>query len=106
MIRRQFIKLATLTGAGGLATLGTLDALETPAMQPTETVTWRVRGFTCTTCAIGLKVMLQHQNGVASADASYPDGTVTIQYEPAVVTKSALRSFITGLGFTVDEQKG
>ncbi len=82
MIRRQFIKLATLTGAGGLATLGTLDTFETSGLQPTHTVTWSVRGFTCTTCAIGLKVMLRHQKGVASAEASYPDATVTIQYEP------------------------
>jgi Cu+-exporting ATPase len=106
MIRRQFIKLATLTGAGGLATLGTLDAPETHGTQLTHIVKWRVRGFTCPTCATGLKVMLRDQKGVTSTDASYPDATVTIQYEPAVLSESTLRSFITGLGFTVDEQKG
>lgn len=106
MIRRQFIKLATLTGAGGIATLAPLDSLEKAGAQPTQTVTWRVQGFTCATCAIGLKVMLRHQKGVTSSDASYPDATVTIQYEPAIVSESALRSYITGLGFTVGEQKG
>ena len=106
MIRRQFIKLATLTGAGGLAALGPLDVIEASSTQPTQTVTWRVQGFTCTTCAIGLKVMLRHQKGVTSTDASYPNATVTIQYEPEVVSEATLRSFITGLGFTVTEQKG
>jgi copper chaperone CopZ len=106
MIRRQFIKLATLTGAGGLASLGTLDTFETPGIQPTQTVTWSVRGFTCTTCAVGLKVMLRHQAGVTFSDASYPNATVTIQYEPEVVSEATLRSFITGLGFTVTEPKG
>ncbi|MGB0122999.1 MAG: heavy metal-associated domain-containing protein [Silvibacterium sp.] len=103
MIRRQFIKLATLTGATGLASLSALDALET---NYTKTVTWRVRGFTCVTCAVGLEVMLRRQKGVKSAEASYPDATVTIQFHPELVSEASLRSFITDIGFTADEQKG
>jgi anaerobic selenocysteine-containing dehydrogenase len=95
MIRRQFIKLATLTGATGLAALGTLDALEnkgpmhaqnTPDDQNTKTVTWRVHGFTCVTCALGLQVMLQQQKGVQFAQAAYPGGMVTVQFRPDEVS--------------------
>lgn len=103
MIRRQFIKLATLTGATGLASLSALDALET---KDTKSVTWRVRGFTCVTCAVGLEVMLRRQKGVKSAEASYPDATVTIQFHPELVSEASLRSFITDIGFSADEQKG
>ncbi len=80
-----------------------LDALET---KDTKTVTWRVRGFTCVTCAVGLEVMLRRQKGVKSAEASYPDATVTIQFHPELVSEASLRSFITDIGFTADEQKG
>lgn len=103
MIRRQFIKLATLTGVTGLASLSALDALET---KDTKTVTWRVHGFTCVTCAVGLETMLRQQKGVKSAEASYPMATVTIQFHPELVSEASLRSFITDIGFTADEQKG
>lgn len=103
MIRRQFIKMASLAGATSLATLGTLDALDHSV---TKTVTWRIRGFTCITCAVGLEVMLRRQKGVKSAQASYPDATVTIQFHPELVSEAALRSFITDIGFTAEEQKG
>jgi len=123
MIRRQFLKLATLTGATGLASLGTLDAFErksktemrNPASAlPTSTVTWRVAGFTCITCAVGLETMLRRQNGVASATASYPRASVTIQFHPDIVSEPSLRSFISELGFsastdiisTAEDQKG
>jgi Cu+-exporting ATPase len=112
MIRRQFIKLATFTGAGGLASLSSLEALESDHVEraittsEVKSITWRVHGFTCVTCAIGLKVMLRQQKGVRVSDASYPDATVTIQYDPGVVHESSLRSYITDLGFTVEEQKG
>jgi anaerobic selenocysteine-containing dehydrogenase len=112
MIRRQFIKLATLTGATGLTSLGAFDALEKKASERAtdakeiKTVLWRIQGFTCITCAVGLEVMLRQQKGVKSADASYPGATVTIQFHPEEVSEASLRSFITGIGFTADEQKG
>jgi copper chaperone CopZ len=112
MIRRQFIKLAALSGATGIASLGALDALETrethTAREATETktVTWRVRGFTCVTCAVGLETMLRQQKGVSSARASYPDAEVTIQFDPGTVSEASLRIFITSIGFSTEEKKG
>jgi len=112
MIRRQFIKFATLTGATGLASMGALIALEkneaknTIDATETKAVTWRVHGFTCVTCAVGLEVMLRQQKGVKSAQASYPNATVTIQFHPETVSEASLRAFITDIGFTADEQKG
>ncbi len=105
MIRRQFIKLATLTGATGLASLGALDAIEKKTESatshlPTETVGWHVAGFTCVTCAVGLETMLRQQKGVVAVAASYPQAHVTIQFHPDRVTEDSLRSFISDLGFT------
>jgi copper chaperone CopZ len=112
MIRRQFIKLATFTGATGLASLGALDALDKNSTRAdlvsphTKTVTWRVRGYTCVTCAVGLETMLRQQKGVQSAEASYQNAAVTIQFHSEVVSEASLRAFITDLGFTAEEEKG
>jgi Cu+-exporting ATPase len=111
MIRRQFIKLATLSGATGIASLGRLSALEkketnsTIAAADMKTVTWRVHGFTCVTCAVGLETMLRQQKGVRSAEASYPNATVTIQYYAERVSEASLRSFIQDIGFTTEAGK-
>lgn len=108
MIRRQFIKLATLTGATGLASFGTLEALRNESgadARRTQTVTWHVRGFTCVTCAVGLETLLRREKGVVSANATYPQGMVAIRYHSDVVSPDKLRSTIAELGFTADENK-
>lgn len=112
MIRRQFIRLAATAGAVGITSLGARTALDRVSekegadMRKTKTVMWRVRGFTCTTCAIGLKVMLRQQKGVKNAEANYPEGTATVQFDPREVSEDALKSYIVGLGFTAEEQEG
>lgn len=112
MIRRKFIKLATLTGATGFASLGALEALRkdpsqgAPDAKDTQTVTWYVRGFTCVTCAVGLETILGRKKGVVAASATYPQGMVTIQYHPRFVTQQDLRSAIAELGFTAEEKNG
>jgi copper chaperone CopZ len=110
MIRRQFIKLASLTGATGLASFGALEALrddpKSPAAaKPTREVSWHVRGFTCVTCAVGLETLLRREKGVVAADATWPQGMVTIRYDPGQVNEAALRSTIAELGFTADKDK-
>jgi copper chaperone len=108
MIRRQFLKLATLTGATGLASFGAIDALEKhhahaiAEAKNAKTVIWHVRGFTCPTCAVGLETMLRQEKGVTSANASYPNASVTIQFHPDEVSEASLRSFISELGFTAE----
>lgn len=109
MIRRHFLKLATLSGATGLASFGALEALrEDPTessadTKRTRTVRWHVRGFTCVTCAVGLETLLRREPGVVAAEATYPQGMVTIQYRPDLVDEDALRSSIAELGFTAEK---
>lgn len=109
MIRRQFLQIAALTGATTVASLGGLQALEKHQADgkhdasDTESVAWHVKGFTCITCAVGLETMLRQQKGVVSAQASYPSASVAIRFHPRMVSKSALRSYISELGFTAEE---
>jgi hypothetical protein len=37
-----------------------------------RTVVYKVNGFTCIACAVGLEVMLRGLKGVTRANASYP----------------------------------
>ncbi len=105
MIRRQFLKLASLAGATGLASFGAVEALrvEPAAASDTRlrTVQWQVHGFTCITCAVGLETMLGRMPGVASVHATYPQGVVQIAYDPAQASEDTLRAAISDLGFRV-----
>jgi copper chaperone CopZ len=99
MFRRHFMQRITFAGAGGLASIGTMEAREI------RTVIYRVKGFSCVTCAVGLETMLRLQKGIARAKASYPDGEAIIEFDPKLVTDNWLKAFIADTGFTVEEEK-
>jgi copper chaperone CopZ len=94
MFRRKFVQLI---GAGSLTGIPTLGAIGT------HTLKYRVKGFSCVTCAVGLDAMLQKQKGVASSQSSYPDGLVVVKFDPKEITDASLRTFIADMGFTVEE---
>jgi copper chaperone CopZ len=97
MFRRRFIQRLTLASAGvGMAAVTTVQA------GSTKTVTYRVKGFSCVTCAVGLDTMLQRQKGVVRSKSSYPDATTIIEFDPNVVTEKNLQSFIAEMGFTAE----
>jgi copper chaperone CopZ len=97
MFRRQFVQLFTLVGAGSLT------ALTAGKSGETRTLTYRVKGFSCVTCAVGLDAMLERQRGVKSSRSAYPQGSVTVRFDPNQITDSGLRTFIADSGFTVEQ---
>jgi Cu+-exporting ATPase len=100
MFRRRFLQLITVATAS-LAPLGAMAA-EAPKI-----VIYRVKGFSCRTCATGLDTMLAQQKGVHSSQSTYPEGTVTVAFDPAQTTEKAIVAFIRDLGFIVEgEPKG
>jgi Cu+-exporting ATPase len=98
MIRRRFLGLATLAGVGGLVTMEGMDLTEQ------KTVTFRISGFTCITCAVGLETLLQKEKGVIRVKASYPANVATITYRPGLTSESALAEFIESVGFKASKQ--
>jgi Cu+-exporting ATPase len=74
MFRRHFMRGIALAGSGGLASIGNTEAGES------RTVTYRIEGFSCVTCAVGLETMLRLQRGIVRAKASYPDAKATIEF--------------------------
>jgi copper chaperone CopZ len=101
MFRRRFLQWMTLATAGSIA------PLEAMAAGARKIVTYRVKGFSCITCATGLDTMLGQQKGIVSSKSTYPDGQVTVGFNPEQITEKAIVAFITDLGFTVEsEHKG
>jgi len=96
MFRRRFLQLITIAGAGSLAPLGSL------ASENAKSVVYRVKGFSCVTCATGLDTMLCKQSGVLSSMSTYPEGIVRVSYLPEKITEPWIVAFITDLGFTVE----
>jgi copper chaperone CopZ len=95
MLRRDFICRVTAAGTAGAS-------LARP-VQPKEnqSVTYKVKGFTCVTCAVGLEVMLRRQKGVTRANASYPESKVAIGFDKNLTSEKALKAFIVECGFSV-----
>jgi copper chaperone len=100
MFRREFVRLVAAVGAGSVVSTVTTQSAEAADSQ---TVTYRVKGFSCVTCAVGLDTMLKQQKGVASSKSTYPDGIVTIRFDPREVSEGSLKAFIAEMGFTVEE---
>jgi copper chaperone CopZ len=101
MFRRRFLQIVTMASVGTLATLEGMPA------GTGKTVIYFVKGFSCITCATGLDTMLGQQRGILSSKSTYPEGRVTVGFDPHQISEQAIVAFITDLGFTVErEQKG
>lgn len=99
MIRRQFLQLVALSGAVSLA------PLEAMAGTDRITVVYHVKGFTCITCAVGLDTLLGKQKGILSSESTYPEGKVTVSFNPKSCSEDSIRAFIAEMGFTVENSR-
>ena len=95
MVRRQFIQ--------GIA-CGLSAAEVAASTAKTKTVKYRIEGFTCITCAVGLDTLLKDQKGIVRSKSSYPERTAEIEYNPDLVNEEHIKSFIQELGFTAKSQ--
>jgi copper chaperone CopZ len=98
MIRRRFLGMMTLAGVGGVVAMEGMDLAEQ------KTVIFRISGFTCITCAVGLETLLQKERGVIRVTASYPESIATVTYHPRLTSEQSLVSFIESAGFKAARQ--
>ena len=96
MIRRTFLQILTLAGAGSLTT-GCTEA-------KAQTITCKIKGFSCVTCAAGLDVMLRRNKGILRSHSTYPEAITTIEYEPGIIDTAKIQSLIAEMGFTAEPQ--
>jgi Cu+-exporting ATPase len=65
------------------------------------TVIFQVKGFTCITCAVGLDTLLGKEKGIVSSRSTYPEGKVTVVFDPKECREETIRKFIAEMGFSV-----
>jgi len=94
MFRRRFLGFLAISGAGALA-------FEAKGAGAATTVIYQVKGFSCITCAVGLDTLLGKQKGVLSSHSTYPDGKVTVKFDPDAIEEKSIEGFIAEMGFTV-----
>jgi copper chaperone CopZ len=103
MIRRKFLQLVAFSGAGALAPLEAMA--KTAASAAAKTAVFQVKGFSCITCAVGLDTMYSRTKGVFSSQSTYPEGKVTVRFDPSAINESAVRAVITDAGFTIASER-
>lgn len=96
MFRRQFMHMVALSSVGALSPVESIAAAG-----PRTTLVLQVRGFTCITCAVGLDTMLGKERGIVSSRSTYPEGKVTVVFDPRESSEDAIRKFIAEMGFSV-----
>ena len=97
MFRRDFLQQVTV-GAGGLAAAGAARGAES------RIVSYKIDGFSCVTCAVGLEVMLRQQKGIVKVKASYPERQAVIEFDPEQINEDSIKNFIDSIGFKVLQQ--
>ena len=102
MLRRRFLGVMTMIGAGSAVAIPLVAANErnehTHAGEA-RTIRYKVVGFTCVTCALGLEVLLRQHEGVLSANADYGAATATVRFDPSRVSEASLEAVIQDAGF-------
>jgi mercuric ion binding protein len=70
-----------------------------------ETDTLDVRGMTCPTCPLTVKVALKHQPGVADVKVDLQHGTARVTFDPAKVSVDRLAKAVTDAGYPATPRK-
>lgn len=94
MFRRRFLQFLAVSGAGALA-------FEAKGTGMPKTVIYRVTGFSCITCAVGLDTLLSKQKGILASKSTYPEGKVTVRFDPDAIEEKSIEGFIAEMGFSV-----
>jgi Cu+-exporting ATPase len=70
-----------------------------------STVTFKVLGMTCTTCALTIEKQLSDQEGVTRANVNFALAQATVTYDPARIDPKQLVQTIRSVGYDVDIER-
>lgn len=68
-----------------------------------QTVTFKIEGMHCTSCAMNIDGELEDTEGVISATTNYAKSKTVISYDPSKVTQDKLKQVIESLEYSVGE---
>ena len=67
-----------------------------------EKVTLKIKGMTCTACAISIDKALSKMEGITSANVNFAVEKVTIEYDPKMIRLIEMQKKVSGLGYELD----
>lgn len=68
-----------------------------------QTVTFKIEGMHCNSCAMNIDGELEDTEGVSIAETNYAKSETVITYDPAKVTEAKLKEVIKSLDYSVVE---
>ena len=70
-----------------------------------KNVTLKVEGMHCSGCASTIQALLQRNEGVKKASASFEAGEARVLYDPALVSEEQLAGAVERAGYRVTERR-
>ncbi|MGQ0751235.1 MAG: heavy-metal-associated domain-containing protein [Betaproteobacteria bacterium] len=67
-------------------------------------VTFKIEGMHCSGCAATIQALLQRNEGVRKASASFDAGEARVLFDPAVTSENEAAAVIEKAGFRVTER--
>jgi len=64
-----------------------------------KTVTLKLSGLHCTSCATNIDLTLEDTPGISSSDTNYQKSEAKITFDPAKTNLDSIRKIITDLGY-------
>lgn len=69
-----------------------------------EAVTLAIKGMHCTSCALTIDGALEDSEGIISAETSYAQSKVKVQFDPTKITLAKIKKIIAAEGYEVESQ--
>ena len=66
-----------------------------------EKLTMKVEGMTCGGCVKSIQNALSERDGIRDASADLDNGTVSVDFDPAVIEAAGIKTTIEDAGFDV-----
>ncbi len=68
-------------------------------------VTFKVEGMHCSGCALTIQALLQRNEGVKRASASFDAGETRVLYDPAVISEDQVAAVVEKAGYRVTKRR-
>jgi copper chaperone CopZ len=62
-------------------------------------ITLDIAGMRCSSCVVGIELMLVRKKGIKSAKVSLNERTAVVEYDPAIVAVSDISKVVSDLGY-------
>jgi len=64
-------------------------------------IDFQIEGITCGGCAMDMESVLMDKDGILTVAASYPAGTLVVEYDAAQVTEEEIIRLVDTLGLKI-----